>query len=109
MCVTEARDSHRNIGRVFPAEPSSLIHHGKLARCLFVCFTLRNSVKFSYFADRFNKYSQIAAQALRASLKEEKRVLSEKRGVTQLRYQKWEDGKGGTQVNNCRYLSLSAH
>ncbi|KIY66330.1 hypothetical protein CYLTODRAFT_491574 [Cylindrobasidium torrendii FP15055 ss-10] len=46
----------------------------------------------------YNKYSQIAARALRSSLKEEKRLLAEKRGVTQLKYQKWESGVGGTQT-----------
>ncbi|KAJ3013634.1 hypothetical protein NUW54_g1533 [Trametes sanguinea] len=50
-------------------------------------------------ATRFNKYSQIAARALRASLKEEERVVAEKRGVTMLRYQKWENGQGGPQVS----------
>ncbi|KDQ16215.1 hypothetical protein BOTBODRAFT_30938 [Botryobasidium botryosum FD-172 SS1] len=46
----------------------------------------------------FNKYSQIAARAVRNSLKESERVKAEKRGLTALRYQKWEDGKGGEQV-----------
>ncbi|KAI0797526.1 mitochondrial ATP synthase epsilon chain-domain-containing protein [Abortiporus biennis] len=46
----------------------------------------------------FNKYSQIAARAVRQSLKEEERVAAEKRGVTILRYQKWENGVGGQQV-----------
>ncbi|KAG7442525.1 uncharacterized protein BT62DRAFT_386478 [Guyanagaster necrorhizus] len=46
----------------------------------------------------FNKYSEIAARALRASLKEDQRVLAEKRGLTSLKYQKWENGQGGQQV-----------
>jgi F-type H+-transporting ATPase subunit epsilon len=46
----------------------------------------------------FNKYSQIASRALRASLKEEKRVIAEKRGTTSLRYQKWTNGEGGEHV-----------
>ena len=50
------------------------------------------------FASRYNKYTQIAARALRQSLKEEFRVASEKRGQTILRYQKWENGVGGQQV-----------
>ena len=49
---------------------------------------------------RFNKYSQIAARAVRLSLKEDKRVLAERRGVTNLRYQKWENGHGGQQVRS---------
>ncbi|PBK93258.1 hypothetical protein ARMGADRAFT_1165489 [Armillaria gallica] len=46
----------------------------------------------------FNKYSEIAARAVRASLKEDQRVLAEKRGLTALRYQKWENSQGGQQV-----------
>ncbi|KZS99118.1 hypothetical protein SISNIDRAFT_480693 [Sistotremastrum niveocremeum HHB9708] len=46
----------------------------------------------------FNKFSQIAARALRQSLKETERVKAEKRGLTALRYQNWKDGQGGEQV-----------
>ncbi|KAH9950232.1 mitochondrial ATP synthase epsilon chain-domain-containing protein, partial [Amylocystis lapponica] len=46
----------------------------------------------------YNKYTQIAARALRQSLKEEERVVAEKRGLTILRYQQWENGQGGQQV-----------
>ncbi|KAI0080545.1 hypothetical protein K474DRAFT_1657688 [Panus rudis PR-1116 ss-1] len=56
---------------------------------------------------RFNKYSQIAARALRNSLKEEQRVAAEKRGLTILRYQKWENGQGGPQVRSKSLLSSS--
>ena len=48
---------------------------------------------------RYNKYTQIAARAVRQSLKENERLASEKRGVTALRYQHWEGGKGGEQVS----------
>jgi F-type H+-transporting ATPase subunit epsilon len=47
---------------------------------------------------RYNKYTQIAARAVRQSLKENERVAAEKRGLTALRYQHWEGGKGGEQV-----------
>jgi len=47
----------------------------------------------------FNKYSQITARAVRQSLKENERLAAERRGVTSLRYQHWEDGKGGEQVH----------
>ncbi|TFK46691.1 hypothetical protein OE88DRAFT_1739304 [Heliocybe sulcata] len=46
----------------------------------------------------FNRYSQICARALRQSLKESERVKAEKRGLTALRYQHWENGQGGEQV-----------
>jgi F-type H+-transporting ATPase subunit epsilon len=47
---------------------------------------------------RYNKYTQIAARAVRQSLKENERVAAEKRGLSSVRYQHWEDGKGGEQV-----------
>ncbi|KAA1469310.1 hypothetical protein DENSPDRAFT_746614, partial [Dentipellis sp. KUC8613] len=46
----------------------------------------------------YNKFTQIAARAVRQSLKEEERLAAEKRGLTVLRYQHWENGKGGEQV-----------
>ena len=52
----------------------------------------------SFYHYRFNKYSQICARAVRQSLKETERVKAEKRGQTILRYQNWQDGKGGEQV-----------
>jgi F-type H+-transporting ATPase subunit epsilon len=48
----------------------------------------------------FNKASSIGARALRASLKEDKRVAAEKRGATIMRYQKWENGMGGEMVHS---------
>ncbi|KAI0823579.1 mitochondrial ATP synthase epsilon chain-domain-containing protein [Trametes gibbosa] len=53
---------------------------------------------FTLLLNRFNKYSQIAARALRSSLKEGERVAAEKRGLTILRYQHWENGQGGPQT-----------
>lgn len=49
-------------------------------------------------SNRYNKYTQIAARALRQSLKETERVKAEKRGLTALRYQQWENGQAGQQV-----------
>ena len=37
---------------------------------------------------------------MRQSLKESERVKAEKRGLTALRYQQWEGGKGGEQVRS---------
>lgn len=48
---------------------------------------------------RYNKYTQITARAVRQSLKENERLASERRGLTSLRYQHWEGGKGGEQVS----------
>lgn len=72
-----------------------------LAKRIHVC---RLSFFLLYIIDnpsgfyRYNKYTQIAARAVRASLKEEKRVGAEKRGLTALKYQHWENGEGGQQV-----------
>lgn len=57
----------------------------------------------------YNKYAQITANALRASLKEDLRVAGEKRGVTALRYQKWENGVGGTQVRVLGLIRSTHH
>jgi len=46
----------------------------------------------------FNKYSQITASALRRSLNETERLAAERRGVTSVKYQTWENGQGGQQV-----------
>ncbi|KAG8825838.1 hypothetical protein FRC17_008505 [Serendipita sp. 399] len=46
----------------------------------------------------YNHYAQICARALRNALKEQNRLVAEKRGVTTLRYQKWQNGQGGQQV-----------
>jgi hypothetical protein len=53
--------------------------------------------------NRYNKYSQIASRALRQSLKESERLKAEKRGLTALRYQHWENGQGGQQVRRTRF------
>ncbi|KAI0261400.1 mitochondrial ATP synthase epsilon chain-domain-containing protein [Gloeopeniophorella convolvens] len=55
----------------------------------------------------YNKYTQIAARAVRQSLKENERVIAEKRGLTALRYQHWEDGKGGEQVRYLIHIHVS--
>ncbi|KAH9930667.1 mitochondrial ATP synthase epsilon chain-domain-containing protein [Fomitopsis serialis] len=47
----------------------------------------------------YNKYTQIAARAVRQSLKESERVQAEKRGLTALKYQHWENGVGGQQTS----------
>lgn len=60
-------------------------------------FFLKTRLTNRHFSS-FNKYSQIAARALRQSLKETERVAAEKRGSTILRYQEWKDGQGGQQV-----------
>ncbi|WVQ84144.1 hypothetical protein IAT38_006291 [Cryptococcus sp. DSM 104549] len=46
----------------------------------------------------WNKYTQIASRALRQALSEGDRVAAEKRAAIGVRYQLWENGKGGEQT-----------
>ena len=69
---------------------------------LFIHFN--NNRGYSY-----NEYTQIAARAVCQLLKEEHCVAAEKRGLTSVRYQCWEDGKGGEQMGPsffcvCRFV-----
>ncbi|KAI1435592.1 mitochondrial ATP synthase epsilon chain domain-containing protein [Xylaria sp. CBS 124048] len=47
----------------------------------------------------YNRYLAVASRALRRSLKEEKRVIAERRGESDLRFAKWENGKMGDPKN----------
>ncbi|KAH8080909.1 mitochondrial ATP synthase epsilon chain-domain-containing protein [Filobasidium floriforme] len=49
----------------------------------------------SFFS--YNKYTQIASRAVRTGLKESERVGAEKRANIGVKYQQWENGKGGEQ------------
>lgn len=58
----------------------------------------------------FNKAIQVAARATRTALKEEERLLAEKRGAVTLKWQTWENGKGSAQVStahNSRWMDLT--
>lgn len=45
----------------------------------------------------YNRYSGIAARAIRRSLKEEQRLAAEKRATSSVRVSKWKDGVQGEQ------------
>ncbi|CAH0021999.1 unnamed protein product [Clonostachys rhizophaga] len=47
----------------------------------------------------YNRYLAIAARAARRSLKEDKRILAERRGETDLKFSKWQNGKAGEPQN----------
>ncbi|KAH7321110.1 mitochondrial ATP synthase epsilon chain-domain-containing protein [Stachybotrys elegans] len=47
----------------------------------------------------YNRYLAIAARTVRRSLKEEKRLVAERRGEMELRFAKWENGKQGEVKN----------
>ncbi|KAF2746726.1 mitochondrial ATP synthase epsilon chain domain-containing protein, partial [Sporormia fimetaria CBS 119925] len=47
----------------------------------------------------YNRYIAVASRVVRRSLKEDKRILAEKRGESELRMAKWENGKQGDAKN----------
>jgi F-type H+-transporting ATPase subunit epsilon len=70
-------------------------------RTLFTYATVFHGIESALtgIVDSYNKYAQITARALRNSLKEEERLAAERRGLTSARYQKWENGVGGSHVS----------
>ena len=40
--------------------------------------------------DSYNRYISVASRVVRRSLKEDKRIAAERRGVSELRFAKWE-------------------
>ncbi|KAL1889199.1 hypothetical protein Sste5346_009057 [Sporothrix stenoceras] len=47
----------------------------------------------------YNRYLAIAGRAVRRSLKEDKRLVAERRGQLDLRFSKWQGGKQGEAKN----------
>ncbi|KAK8107620.1 uncharacterized protein PG998_009633 [Apiospora kogelbergensis] len=47
----------------------------------------------------YNRYLAIASRVVRRSLKEDKRIIAERRGETDLRFAKWSNGKQGESKN----------
>ncbi|KAI1162679.1 mitochondrial ATP synthase epsilon chain domain-containing protein [Nemania serpens] len=47
----------------------------------------------------YNRYLAVASRVVRRSLKDDKRVAAERRGETDLRFTKWENGKMGEPKN----------
>ncbi|KAI1095238.1 mitochondrial ATP synthase epsilon chain-domain-containing protein [Rostrohypoxylon terebratum] len=43
----------------------------------------------------YNRYLAVAGRVVRRSLKEEKRLIAERRGESDLRFAKWDNGKMG--------------
>ncbi|KAI0900266.1 mitochondrial ATP synthase epsilon chain-domain-containing protein [Annulohypoxylon nitens] len=43
----------------------------------------------------YNRYLAVAGRVVRRSLKEEKRLVAERRGESDLRFAKWDNGKMG--------------
>ncbi|KAK5997019.1 ATP synthase subunit epsilon [Cladobotryum mycophilum] len=55
----------------------------------------------------YNRYLAIAARTVRRSLKEEQRLVAEKRAVSELRFVKWQNGKAG-EVKDLNSANLAA-
>ncbi|PSR82328.1 mitochondrial ATP synthase epsilon chain-domain-containing protein [Coniella lustricola] len=47
----------------------------------------------------YNRYLAVASRVVRRSLKDDKRLLAERRGEMELRFAKWENGKQGENKN----------
>ncbi|KAA6410044.1 MAG: F-type H+-transporting ATPase subunit epsilon [Lasallia pustulata] len=47
----------------------------------------------------YNRYLAVAARVVRRSLKEDKRLQAERRGESELRFAKWQNGKQGENKN----------
>ncbi|KAF1918037.1 mitochondrial ATP synthase epsilon chain-domain-containing protein [Ampelomyces quisqualis] len=43
----------------------------------------------------YNRYIAVASRVVRRSLKEDKRIVAERRGESELRFARWENGKQG--------------
>ncbi|KAB5583683.1 mitochondrial ATP synthase epsilon chain domain-containing protein [Coniochaeta sp. 2T2.1] len=43
----------------------------------------------------YNRYLAVAARAVRRSLKDDKRLIAERRGDSDIRFAKWSNGKQG--------------
>ncbi|KAL1607438.1 hypothetical protein SLS59_002405 [Nothophoma quercina] len=55
----------------------------------------------------YNRYVSVASRVVRRSLKEDKRIAAERRGESELRFAKWENGKQG-DVKDLNDAALSA-
>jgi hypothetical protein len=51
---------------------------------------LKRGLKADGACYRYNRYLAVAAQVVRRSLNEEKRLIAERRGVMEMRFAKWE-------------------
>ncbi|CAJ2511037.1 Uu.00g066620.m01.CDS01 [Anthostomella pinea] len=47
----------------------------------------------------YNRYLAVASRVVRRSLKDDKRLIAERRGEMDLRFAKWENGKMGEPKN----------
>ncbi|KAF2006106.1 hypothetical protein P154DRAFT_455760 [Amniculicola lignicola CBS 123094] len=61
----------------------------------------------------YNRYIAVASRVVRRSLKEDKRIAAERRGESELRFAKWENGKQGdiknlAQANRAAAAELAA-
>ncbi|KAH8878985.1 hypothetical protein GQ53DRAFT_589978, partial [Thozetella sp. PMI_491] len=55
----------------------------------------------------YNRYLAVASRVVRRSLKEESRLVAERRGESDLRFAKWSNGKQG-EVKNLNEVNAAA-
>lgn len=68
-----------------------------------IIFIFKTNTATIFNPNSYIQFSQICARTLRNALKEQARLAADKRGVTTIRFQKWENGKGGQQVGYTFY------
>ncbi|KXJ96542.1 mitochondrial ATP synthase epsilon chain-domain-containing protein [Microdochium bolleyi] len=56
----------------------------------------------------YNRYLAVASRVVRRSLKEDKRIIAERRGEMDLRFAKWSNGKMGEVQNLAKANSTAA-
>ncbi|KAF2243477.1 hypothetical protein BU26DRAFT_570166 [Trematosphaeria pertusa] len=59
----------------------------------------------------YNRYITVASRVVRRSLKEDKRIAAERRGETELRFSKWENGKQSEprNLNEANQAAIAEH
>ncbi|KAH7073634.1 mitochondrial ATP synthase epsilon chain-domain-containing protein [Paraphoma chrysanthemicola] len=55
----------------------------------------------------YNRYIAVASRVVRRSLKEDQRIIAERRGQSELRFAKWENGKQ-SEVKDLNAATLQA-
>ncbi|KAK3217108.1 hypothetical protein GRF29_1g1972391 [Pseudopithomyces chartarum] len=55
----------------------------------------------------YNRYIAVASRVVRRSLKEEKRIAAERRGESEIRFAKWDNGKQG-EIKNLAEANAAA-
>ena len=77
-----------------------------LEAILLVCIMIRQRRGTNAYY-RYSRYTQVAARAVRQSLKETERADAERRAFQALRYQEWKNGEPSDHVRTLHYLTIT--